>query len=56
MTPNIIFLIISSNDVPEYKYMRDIIDLYYKKFRATHNLKHFFLELNEDIDIDILLT
>jgi len=50
---NIIFLIISSDDIPEYKEMREISRVYYKKMSEVYNLKYFYLESKEDLQTDI---
>jgi hypothetical protein len=50
---NIIFLIISSDDVPEYKEMREISRVYYKKMSEIYNLKYFYLESKEELQTDI---
>lgn len=52
---NIIFLIISSSDIPVYNLMKNIIDMYCEKSKKTYPLKHFFVEFNENINENIIL-
>jgi len=52
---NIIFLIISSYDIPAYCIMKNIIDLYCEKSKKKYSLKHFFLEFSKSIPDNILV-
>lgn len=52
---NVIFLIIASDDNSCYGNMKNILNLYYKKYEKSHNLKYFFVYLDESITDNILV-
>lgn len=52
--PKVILLIVSSNDIPAYKTMKNIISLYCDKFKESHGLNYFFTELTEEINDEIV--
>ena len=52
---NVIFLIIASDDDSCYGNMKNILNLYYKKYENSHNLKYFFVYLDESITDNILV-
>jgi len=52
---NIILLIIASEDNKCYNEMKYIINSYCKLYKDSHNLKYFFIQLNESIPDSILV-
>jgi hypothetical protein len=49
----VITLVISSDDIPQYKEMRDLATLYHRKMQDMYDYRFFFVELKEDISSDI---
>lgn len=52
----LIFLIISSNDLPVYNTMKEIIRIYCKKMKLQYSLEYFFVELIDNNEKDIALV
>ncbi len=51
----VVFLILSSHDLPIYSTMREISRLYFKKMKQEYDFHHFFVEfreMNTDIEIE----
>jgi hypothetical protein len=49
----LITLVISSDDVPQYKEMRELATLYHKKMQDTYEYRFFFVEFKEDITSEV---
>lgn len=46
-TPGVLILIVSSDDLPVYKQMREMTPLYMDRFADHHRLQYFFVEFDE---------
>jgi hypothetical protein len=45
----LITLVISSDDVPQYKEMRELATLYHRKMQGEYEYRFFFVEFKEDL-------